>query len=131
MWERATQRPLVRRSPCGLYCEEIDRGVNFFVLALERLGAITQYSCEGHPDGFYVVFTAPYSVAQKIKNCGYFRVELEMGECWSIRLPDGIDESTRVRILTAAAAAWCCQFQLTVKKLNLTRQRTKPAARKQ
>lgn len=35
---------------------DVDPGVKFFVLLLEKLGAETLFSCEGHPFGFYVMF---------------------------------------------------------------------------
>lgn len=56
----------------------IDRGVNYFVEALERLGATTMYSCDGHgnPENFYVMFKATYKLALKILHAGYFDVEL-------------------------------------------------------
>jgi hypothetical protein len=35
--------------------EELEPGVKFFVLMLEKLGCKTYASCEGHPNGFYIL----------------------------------------------------------------------------
>jgi len=65
-WEKAKELNIIRSSPCGLYCNEIlDKGVNYFILALEYMGCITQYSCEGHfgqknkVPQFYISFKVP------------------------------------------------------------------------
>ena len=58
--------------------EPLDPGVNFFVLALEHLGAKTLFSCDGHGrlKQFYVMFKAPYKLACAVARVGYFEVEL-------------------------------------------------------
>lgn len=104
-WEKANAYPVVRCSPFGTYIGEIDRGVNFFVLMLEQLGAQPEYSCEGHPAGFYVLFSAPYELARKIWAAGYFSVEIEGDDRWSIRC-NFTDNIVKAEVLTAAAAAW-------------------------
>jgi hypothetical protein len=109
-WLSAARRKLHRRSPCGLYDEIIDAGVNFFVVALEKLGATTMYSCEGHPSGFYIMFEAPMCVAVKIRKAGYFTVELEGLNLWSIRLPHVDMEYDRRIILNGAARSWTRHF---------------------
>lgn len=106
VWKQAAKKRIVRRSPCGTYHEPLDRGVNYFVLMLEQLGAETHYSCEGHPNNFYVLFAAGYDVALAIANCGYFTVEVEGDYLWSLRLNRLVTEEERVRILTNAAKAW-------------------------
>lgn len=73
---------------------------------LEQLGATTLFSCEGHPNGFYVLFDAALPLAVKLKRCGYFTVELEGRNRWSLRINNEIDETTRKRILRLAAASW-------------------------
>lgn len=73
---------------------------------LEQLGARTAYSCEGHPNSFYVAFEAPMRVAEKILACGYFTVELEGHNHWSLRINRPVDERERLSILRGAAAAW-------------------------
>lgn len=111
-WNYAASFPLRRCSPCGLYDEELDRGVNFFVLMLEQLGATTEYSCEGHPtetesSQFYIVFNASLELAREIQACGYFRVEIERQGRWSLRTeiePVGGDYD--YRLLKMAASAW-------------------------
>lgn len=95
----------------------IDPGVNFFVLMLEHLGARPQFSCEGHPDGFYVSFEADYDLALRIAGAGYFRVEIEGGinrginrrDYWSIR-KDSFSEADRKETLRWAAESWVVAF---------------------
>ena len=41
---------------------ELEPGVRIFVLTLEAVGATSVMSCEGHPDGFYIGFKAPYEL---------------------------------------------------------------------
>lgn len=65
--------------------EKLDPGVKFFVLMLDQLGLPTYFSCEGHPSGFYVTFRAPYEIALEIQRTGYFSVEIEGEDYWSIR----------------------------------------------
>jgi len=115
-WKQAKQLRLERSSPCGTYTGIIDPGVNYFVLQLEKLGAVTHYSCEGHPNGFYVSFLSPITTALMVKYCGYFAVEIENcaglinGEAayyWRISLPAANrTEKDKVRTLSLAAAAW-------------------------
>lgn len=78
-WYKASCRTIVR-SGC-----ELDRGVNFFVESLERLGAKTLYSCEGHPRGFYIMFDAPYSVAWRVARAGFFTVSIVSNDCHPCR----------------------------------------------
>jgi|LakMenE01Jun11ns_1017448.scaffolds.fasta_scaffold8270523_1 hypothetical protein len=106
IWDTARRLVLHRSSPCGIYSEIIDPGVNYFVLMLEQLGAITHYSCEGHPDGFYVLFKASLTIAEKIHACGYFTVELEGNGLWSIRTRRLKADNERVALLRWAAEAW-------------------------
>jgi hypothetical protein len=112
-WKQSLRYKVSKCSPCGTYGGFIDPGVNLFVLLLEKLGADTHYSCEGHPGGFYVLFAAPLSLAQKIVGCGYFTVELERGDTkiprWSIRA-EFEDESLKERVLALAAGKWLEQF---------------------
>jgi hypothetical protein len=66
-WDLAQQHTLIRCSPCkGDAPYVLELGVNYFVLKLESLGAKTHWSCEGHPSGFYMVFSAPFALATKI-----------------------------------------------------------------
>src|SRR6266436_3022740 len=50
--------------------ETIDPGVNFFILGLRHLGATTLFSCEGHPNGFYIVFRSTEKIARRVVSCG-------------------------------------------------------------
>lgn len=104
-WIKACGYPITRKSPCGTYTGEIDRGVNFFVLMLEQIGAVPEYSCEGHPDGFYVLFWAPYEIVEQLWTAGYFRIEFEGDHRWSIRT-DFSTELEKGMVLSAAAESW-------------------------
>jgi hypothetical protein len=80
---------------------------------LEQLGAVTHYSCEGHPSNFYVLFEAPLEIAERIKNCGYFSVELEGPGSWSVRTRNWSvrtrklkSDRERKQLLRWAADAW-------------------------
>ena len=64
--------------------ETLEPGVNFFVLALEYLGAETLFSCEGHPKGFYIQFRSSYDTALKINSLKYFSVKLFDMDVWKI-----------------------------------------------
>lgn len=74
VWKTAKTKKLIRTSPCKLYKNCIlDSGVNYFILALEKIGCQTYYSCEGHfkkrpciPE-FYIAFKASKRNIQKIK----------------------------------------------------------------
>ncbi len=109
-WEEACKLKIFRSSPCGIYTGRIEPGVNFFVLMLEQIGAVPHYSCEGHPNGFYVLFHAPVALALKIKQCGYFTVEVEGKNTWSIRLNSDLTAESRAYVLSSAAEAWFKRF---------------------
>lgn len=109
-WAQAKRLRLHRTSPCGLYTGCIEPGVNYFVLALEQLGASTEYSCEGHPNSFYVVFESTQQTAERIRSCGFFAVELEGENRWSLRINRDIDDTERQLILQYAAKAWTKRF---------------------
>src|SRR4051812_18125423 len=55
-WDSVQGAVLIRHDTETGEDTPLEAGVNFFVLMLEQLGATTRFSCEGHPDGFYVVF---------------------------------------------------------------------------
>jgi hypothetical protein len=115
-WDVAAATPLTRQSTLLCKPQVIDPGVNFFVLALEALGATLQFSCEGHPKGFYVLFAASYELALEIRNAGYFSVEVEGPGTWSIRkLSDEYSraeyaEKDKAWLLRSAADAWLRHF---------------------
>ena len=112
-WREAAKLKLYRQSPLPFdhKPELIDSGVNFFVLKLEELGALTCFSCEGHPNGFYIMFKAPQTLALDIYSCGFFTVELAGKNYWrlSIHRPE-VDEHTRRKILNWAAQSWAKRF---------------------
>lgn len=111
-WDAAKEIEVLRAS--GAYpLADLEPGVKFFVLMLEQLGATTLYSCEGHPEGFYIVFFAPYEIALRISNCGYFTVEIESSGTWSIRIPEASEprsEADKAELLRRAARNWQHQF---------------------
>ena len=104
-WEAALNLD-VRRYSWSAAGDIIDPGVNFFVLALEHLGAEPEWSCEGHPNGFYVLFHASYKLATMLHSWGYFSVEIERGKRWSMRINRTVDDKDRVFTLRLAALAW-------------------------
>lgn len=113
LWDEYRMRAVVRYDEFGQRCD-LDQGVNYFVLMLEQLGAVTHFSCEGHPSfnqpgSFYVLFTAPMSLALKLQACGFFSVELEGKNRWSIRrtFADSIQKEGCLRF---AALQWRDHF---------------------
>lgn len=109
IWDVAGKLKLTRRSYLSSGPEVLDRGVNFFVLALEELGATTRFSCDGHGshNRFYVLFEAPYTLALSIRSAGYFDVLVEGPHLWSIRFSSRIDGPWKLsKTLRYAADAW-------------------------
>ena len=121
IWDEAAKLKIYRKPPMHPFfqIEKIDPGVNYFVLMLEQLGAVPMFSCEGHPDGFYVMFSAPAKLAEKILGCGFFRIELEGKNRWSLRGINYGNNRTRRRALRWAAESWEKQLgKLDLKKAN-------------
>ncbi len=87
---------------------ELERGVNYFVLTLEKMGCKTLWSCEGHPRGFYIVFIGSYEKAVAISGCGWLGVEVTGDHNqFSLRLGQHVKtETDRRRCLRGAALAW-------------------------
>lgn len=106
-WDKARRHLLKRRNELSRDLQPLDRGVNYFVLQLERMGIRTEWSCEGHPAGFYITFHATYEQALRIKSHGYFSIEVEGLHYWSMRFSRP-HKSTRKRnfSLRLAAVAW-------------------------
>lgn len=106
VWDDAAELQVLRGG------ETLDPGVNYFVLMLNQMGLDTEFSCEGHPDGFYVTFSAPYNMALDIQKAGYFTVEIEGKNYWSIRrnMPSKDEEAERVDAMRWAAEAWEKRF---------------------
>jgi hypothetical protein len=111
-WDRARSRVLIRPNGYPEHpLEKLDRGVNYFVEKLESLNIKTEWSCEGHPNGFYIVFWSSLSWALNIGACGFFSVELEgaVNGCakWSLRINRPFKtEAEKRQCLRWAAAAW-------------------------
>lgn len=114
-WSKARTRVLKRASGCSGKPIKLDRGVNYFIMALEELGCETYHSCDGHgfAERFYIMFRVPrYEVAERIAAVGYFRVELQgdppktfrlgLGRSWDIKKVKGYQNRYRsVPIKTA------------------------------
>lgn len=119
-WVQACKLSLVRNSDTedGTWPPEtLDPGVNFFVLALEELGAKTNFSCEGHPKGFYIAFEAPYELAVEIREACQLSVEIWKKNTWTIRnvysennTPNGYTDYQRQEALRYAATRWVDYF---------------------
>jgi hypothetical protein len=111
-WNKWAAAQLRRPNPIPAYhMTPLDPGTNYFVLQLERAGAVTTFSCEGHPDGFYVSFEADETLARRIASIGYFSVEIENRiNGWSIRTRHAKSEAERIFILSRAAEAWDANF---------------------
>lgn len=79
---------------------------------LELLGAKTDSSCAGHPQGFYITFAAPYKLALKISSIGYFPVEILEKGAWRLSIPVHMTKSysDRNRTLAWASEAWEEEF---------------------
>ena len=75
-WDNARKKTIYRRNPHTRKMEALENDVNFFVLALESVGARCRYSCAGHPFGFYVDFVTTSKIAFDIAKAGFFTVEL-------------------------------------------------------
>jgi len=115
-WDRAKATVLVRTNGAWGDQEKVDPGVNFFVLALEALGATPKFSCEGHPTGFYVTFEASYELAREIEAAGFFTVEISRNNGWVIRkgnterIETGYTERDKEQTLRWATEAWISRF---------------------
>lgn len=92
--------------------EKLDPGVNYFVLMLDQMGLATHFSCEGHPNGFYIAFSASYGEALVISNVGYFTVEIEREDYWMLRNLTNYTGSPREKIdaMRFASNAWESKF---------------------
>jgi hypothetical protein len=92
-WEQGCRCSVVRRGPDDPKLELLDPGVRWFVLALESLGATTEFSCDGHGtiEDWYIIFHAPYKLAVRIAQRHYLTVEVwtppGRKPCWDLRFP--------------------------------------------
>lgn len=78
-WDRARRRSVKRFDMVLGKDVQLEPGVKYFVLQLERMGCITLFSCEGHPSGFYIAFNGPYEVAVKLASFGFLTIEISHG----------------------------------------------------
>jgi len=107
-WD-AAKKFKVFRSGGGYPPADLEPGVKFFVLMLEQLGATTLYSCEGHPQGFYVMFKCPYETALRVSKCGFFTVEVCGPERWMMRVSERQrvhSQKRKFQLLRRAAMHW-------------------------
>lgn len=118
-WKAAQQPLLLRRDDHAGTEVSLEPGVNFFVLMLERLGATTRFSCEGHPDGFYVMFDSTPELVRSITRAGFFTVEVGEGaDDYTMRISEHLferyvgtwDEAARKELLRLAAIRWVERF---------------------
>jgi hypothetical protein len=130
-WDAAKELPVIRGN--WMYRPaDLEPGVKFFVLMLERLGCETVFSCEGHPDGFYVLFRGTEAAARAVASCRFFDVRVvdyrhsaepefaSMTDAWRLS-PWGGDrpgywsnypdpEAARVSFFRRAAESWVKEF---------------------
>jgi hypothetical protein len=106
VWDKAAALKIYRGG------ELIDRGVNYFVLMLDQMEMPTYYSCEGHPNDFYIIFKTTYEGALALKSAGYFTVEIERENYWSMRNHLNFRDAEREKVdaMRWAANAWEKQF---------------------
>jgi len=64
-WAWAARTRCIRKTTFG-DLDLIEPGVVWFIEWLERQGAQTLFSCEGHPHDFYVVFRCRYEIAHAL-----------------------------------------------------------------
>jgi hypothetical protein len=81
--------------------------------ALEKLSCSTYFSCEGHPGGFYIIFRAPYKLACKINNCGFFNIAMSRSlgtgntsNLWDMNIRPDLDKNSKVTLLRWASESW-------------------------
>jgi hypothetical protein len=132
-WDLARKEKLFRHEGGNGKLMLLEPGVNFFVLMLEQLGCKTFFSCEGHPEGFYVVFESDYSTAYRVAACGYFTVEIVESHSphrWAMRLAGHSlfdvhhNERHKRRVLRSVAANWEHEFgKLTICNNALARRK--------
>jgi hypothetical protein len=118
-WDAAQSTVLMRKDTETGQETPLESGVNFFVLMLEKLGATTRYSCEGHPDGFYIVFEGSAELARAISHASFFTVEVWEGEAdYAMRISEHLferyvgpwNEAARKEHLRLAAVRWVERF---------------------
>lgn len=116
-WDTAAKVKLTRiltgcrlgeRDPVKYFTPE--PGVNFFLLKLEEMGCVPLYSCEGHPDGFQIMFTGDYNVAYAIHEIGFLQVSLWWHRnVFIMKVPKTVTHgSDRIRreVLRFASVGW-------------------------
>ena len=121
-WDASKDLSVIR----GNWMQEpapLEPGVKFFVLMLEQIGCWTEFSCEGHPGGFYITFYGSEATARIIAECdGFFYValsgngndgyclRLHANECGHAATDQPWDTKTRDFCLRHTATAWVKRF---------------------
>lgn len=113
-WQDAKRLNVSRGSPCGLYpVSALDKGVNYFILALEKLGCETLYSCEGHfgknkyVPQLYITFIAKRYAILCLKNMLFNIITLEQDKIkeYTIRV-DFKNSKDKIQKLTKLSKQW-------------------------
>jgi hypothetical protein len=84
----------------------IDPGCNFFIAAIRLLGGRTMYSCEGHPEGFYLVVEGSYKLALRLHLLRPYSVRLTGFNRWVLRRDVEVPARYAKRAFRWAAARW-------------------------
>jgi len=102
VWDVAADLTVIRDG------QKLEPGVNYFVLMLDQMEMPTRFSCEGHPNGFYITFNGSYRGALAIRQMGYFSVEIEGHNYWSMRSHINYMDTPREKVdaMRWAAEAW-------------------------
>lgn len=111
-WDLCHNIRRLQRPPTYPLSEDgfIEEGAAFFVLMIERLGGVTEHSCEGHPRSFYISFRAPKETGQRLRAATPPPMRLEGGAThgWRLGIREAPDfgHEDRLRILRDTADAW-------------------------
>ena len=93
-WDIAYRKsPLVRYDEVFKEMATLEHGVTYFIEAIEKMDGKTYFSCEGHPENFYILFAMPYVKARilsKFLMSGFIEVSNSVGieneELWKLAL---------------------------------------------
>jgi hypothetical protein len=93
VYRKSCEFSLRRKESKKSKAKNLDKGVTFFILWLESLGIKTIASCEGHLNGWYILFEGSHNEATKVLSvlaeCPIgqtISVELHLKNRWSLRM---------------------------------------------